>query len=165
MYTTKFDSPVGMITLAGSDEGLYGLWFDAQKPIISGLTQKNDFGLFLQTKEWLDAYFNNPPPVAKLPLKLSGTPFQMLVWQILQKISYGTTTTYGEIAREVANSMGKKTMSAQAIGGAVGKNPVSVIVPCHRVVGANGDLTGYAGGVQIKQALLRHEGVLLNRQK
>ena len=112
------------------------------------------------TKLWLDAYFQGQIPQVSLPLAPEGTPFQRLVWDILLTIPYGETRSYGSIAREVAQQLGKAAMSAQAVGGAVGRNPISIVIPCHRCVGAKGQLTGYAGGLERKAWLLRHEGLL-----
>ncbi|MGI6033959.1 MAG: methylated-DNA--[protein]-cysteine S-methyltransferase [Coriobacteriales bacterium] len=163
-YTTEYESPVGTLTLASDGKSLCGLWLDGQK--YHGGTmrdelvpQEDDLAIFDSARSWLDAYFagKRPTPDA-LDLAFVGTDFQRLVWEILTEIPYGTTTTYGEIAEEVRKRRGNKT-SALAVGGAVGHNPISIIVPCHRVVGADGSLTGYAGGLARKTWLLEHEGV------
>lgn len=159
-YTSNYKSPLGGITLAADEIGLTGVWFDGQKYFAHGLTgehKKREIPALEQAKNWLDIYFAGKEPDFELPLHFTGTPFQNEVWEILCQIPYGHTTTYGEIARQVARDKGMERMSAQAIGGAVGRNEISVIVPCHRVVGSNGSLTGYAGGLDKKIALLKLE--------
>ena len=144
-YTNHYQSPLGGILLAGDETGLTGLWFDGEKYFADHLDPKHvekDLPLFRETKRWLD---------------MTGSPFQLAVWEILRKIPYGSTTTYGEIARMIAAQKGLHRMSAQAVGGAVGHNEISIIVPCHRVVGTNGSLTGYAGGISKKAKLLALE--------
>lgn len=161
-YTNKYQSPFGRITLASDGECLTGLWFDGQKYFADTLTKEHmeqDLPVFAQTKHWLDCYFQGEALKFTPPLLLSGTPFRLAVWEILKKIPYGKVITYGEIAGMIAKQKGIKTMSAQAIGGAVGHNPISIIVPCHRVVGINGSLTGYAGGIDKKVKLLTLEKV------
>ncbi len=145
-YVSEYQSPLGKIVLAADENGLSGLWFDGQKYFARGLS------------EWLDIYFSGQKPDFTPPLHLAGTKFQTAVWERLLQIPYGTTTTYGNIAGELSGTGGNKTMSAQAVGGAVGRNPVSIIVPCHRVVGSRGQLTGYAGGLERKRSLLKLEG-------
>lgn len=160
--TAHYSSPLGGITLAGDGESLTGLWFDGQKYFGSTLDEdraENGLPVFEQTMEWLDAYFDGKIPDFTPPLKMLGTEFRKRVWDILQKIPYGELVSYGEIAAELAKREGLERMSARAVGGAVGHNPVSIIVPCHRVIGSNGRLTGYAGGIDKKIALLRLEGV------
>jgi methylated-DNA-[protein]-cysteine S-methyltransferase len=160
-YTSTYASPLGGITLASDGEGLTGLWFDGQKYFADTLEpehEEKDLPVFRQAKEWLDCYFSGKDPGFTPPLPLRGSEFRMAVWGILQEIPYGQVTTYGEIARKIAKQKGQETMSAQAVGGAVGRNPVSLIVPCHRVVGTGGSLTGYAGGVDKKIRLLELEG-------
>ena len=144
-YISHYESPLGAITLAADEKGLTGLWFDREK-------------YFGNTLEAEYTYFMGRCPEKKLPLHLQGTEFQKAVWAILLNIPYGQTETYGKIAEEIARSRGREHMSAQAVGGAVGHNPVSIIVPCHRVVGADGNLTGYTGGIERKIALLQLEG-------
>ncbi len=161
-YINHYDSPLGKIVLAADEVGLTGLWFEGQKYF--GLYLQKDhkekeLPIFTKTKEWLDIYFSGREPNFKLPLHFIGTPFQNEVWEILYTIPYGKTITYGEIAKILAKRKGIKQMSAQAVGGAVGRNEISIIVPCHRVIGANGDLTGYAGGLDKKIALLKLEKV------
>ena len=162
-YKTKYLSPVGLITLACDGNNLVGLWFEGQKyyggTIYNAMTEKNDFPIFDDTKKWLDSYFNGDnPAISELSLAPIGGPFRQDVWNILCEIPYGKVTTYGDIANKVAAKMNRVSMSSQAVGGAVGHNPISIIIPCHRVVGANGSLTGYAGGVVTKAKLLELEG-------
>ena len=159
-YTSDYVSPIGKMLLAADDLGLTGLWFEGQKYFASNLEsehQERDLPLFETVRKWLDIYFSGREPGFAVPLHLIGTDFQKEVWEILCSIPYGKTLTYGEIAGLLAERRGLSHMSAQAVGGAVGHNPVSVIVPCHRVVGTNGSLTGYAGGIEKKVALLQLE--------
>ena len=160
-YTTTYQSPLGGITLAADGEALTGLWFEGQKYYglyLDKEHEERDLPVFQQAKEWLDIYFSGRDPGFTPPLRFTGSPFQNEVWAILAGIPYGKTRTYGDIARELAQKRGLPRMSAQAVGGAVGKNEISIIVPCHRVVGANGSLTGYAGGISKKIELLKLEG-------
>ncbi|MCD7748436.1 MAG: methylated-DNA--[protein]-cysteine S-methyltransferase [Oscillospiraceae bacterium] len=156
--TFHLASPLGPITLAGEGDALTGLWFDGQKYFGENLGPSGDLPVFRETAKWLKVYFSGHDPGPTPPILLRGTPFQMAVWEQLRAIPYGETTTYGAIARTIAARRGLETMSAQAVGSAVGRNPVSILVPCHRVIGANGALTGYAGGLDKKTALLRLEG-------
>ncbi len=159
-YTCHFESPLGPLTAASDGENLTGLWFDGQKYFAAGLDPEHEekiLPVFEETGRWLGLYFRGEIPDFVPPLRLKGTAFQMAVWGILLTIPYGETMTYGEIARKLASAQGLARMSAQAVGGAVGHNPVSLIVPCHRVVGADGGLTGYAGGVERKRRLLMIE--------
>ena len=159
-YITSYLSPLGAITLASDGEALTGLWFDGQKYFGSTLPQQAETGdcpVFAQTRRWLDSYFAGEKPNFTPPLHWATTPFRRAVWEILLTIPYGCTMTYGQIAAQLADRMGKP-QSAQAVGGAVGHNPISLIVPCHRVVGADGSLTGYAGGIDRKVKLLALEG-------
>lgn len=147
-------SPLGEILLAADEIGLTGLWFAGQKYCARGLDpdhEQGDLPALDAAKRWLKAYFQGNVPAAQVPLHLTGTPFQMAVWEQLQKIPYGETVTYGELAAQLG------IKSARAVGSAVGKNPVSLIVPCHRVLGAGGKLTGYAGGLDRKRQLLQME--------
>lgn len=164
IYTMYCDSPIGRLLLAERDNALVGLWMEGQKYFLGSLRnevrEENATSLLLQTKKWLDRYFaGEKPPIGELPLAPVGSDFRKEVWNILCEIPYGEVTTYGEISQKLAANRGLDRMSAQAVGGAVGHNPLSVIVPCHRVVGTNGSLTGYAGGLQKKIKLLTHEGV------
>lgn len=161
-YKTYYDSPLGKIILESDGYNLTVLKFkchrfykEEEKIILN-----NELDIFIKTKDWLDKYFNGEKPsIKKLKLAPNGNEFRQNVWKILCDIPYGKTTTYGNIAKQIANKMGKKSMSAQAIGNAVGHNPISIIIPCHRVVGANGSLTGYGGGIKNKVKLLELENV------
>lgn len=161
-YIDHYESPLGKMTMAGDGERLTGLWFDGQKyfgSTLGKLVREQKLPVFVQTKQWLDLYFAGERPdfVPPLQLDTAGTAFRREVWKILLEIPYGETMTYREIAGRIAAGRGIKTMSAQAVGGAVGHNPVSLIVPCHRVVGSDGSLTGYAGGLDRKKKLLEME--------
>lgn len=159
-YTTTYTSPLGKILLACDTIGLTGLWFDGQKYYASYLDpehEEKDTPILAQAKQWLSVYFSGKEPDFMPPLHMIGTPFQLAVWDILRNIPYGKTITYGEIAKEIAAQKGLSRMSAQAVGGAVGHNEISILVPCHRVVGTNGSLTGYAGGIEKKVKLLTLE--------
>lgn len=150
------------MTMAGDGVCLTGLWFDGQKyfPRESVLDcEEAALPLFEQTREWLDRYFSGEEPGPVPSLRLEGSPFRQAVWRLLQEIPRGQVVTYGDIARQLSARRGGVPVSAQAVGGAVGHNPVSIVVPCHRVVGSDGSLTGYAGGLDRKTALLRLEGV------
>lgn len=167
-YYTNYKSPIGKIVLASDGENIVGLWNDGQKyfgaKIRDNMIEKSDLPVFMRTKKWLDKYFaGKNPDVAELALAPMGSDFQMHVWDILCEIPYGSVTTYGEISKKVAKRMGRKNMSAQAVGGAIGHNPISIIIPCHRVVGTSGSLTGYAGGINKKIKLLEIEGVDLSK--
>lgn len=162
LYYKKIASPLGEITLRSDGTSLTGLWFKGDKHYsdkdIAGAVL-SDLPVFTQAEQWLDKYFAGENPLIDMPLKLAGSAFQMQVWQLLQKIPYGSLTTYGDIAKSIAAQRGLARMSAQAVGGAVGHNPLCIIIPCHRVVGSNGSLTGYGGGMPRKTALLQLEGV------
>lgn len=160
-YISHYSSPLGTILLAADEIGLTGLWFEGQKYFALYLDKEHEekeLPVLKQAKTWLDIYFSGREPDFKVPLHFTGTDFQNEVWEILYSIPYGQTTTYGEIAKRLAASRGLKRMSAQAFGGAVGRNEISIIVPCHRVVGSSGSLTGYAGGIDKKIELLKLEG-------
>lgn len=161
-YTTTYQSPIGKILLAADEIGLTGLWFEGEKYYalhLDPVHEEKEIAVFEQVKHWLDIYFSGQEPDFMPSIHMIGSPFQMEVWEILRKIPYGETTTYGEIAKQIAKMHGKSRMSAQAVGGAVGHNEISIIVPCHRVVGTNKSLTGYAGGVDKKEKLLSLEGI------
>ena len=163
-YSTTYSSPVGTITLACCDDNLVGLWTKGQKyhgdTIPEAMVENNDIPIFGTAKNWLNRYFEGKKPdIAELPLAPIGGEFRQSVWKILCEIPYGKVTTYGDIAKKMAVKMGRVSMSSQAVGGAVGHNPISIIIPCHRVVGSNGSLTGFAGGIQMKMKLLELEGV------
>lgn len=163
-YKTSYISPLGKITLASDGERLIGLYFDGQKYFLSSIKSEiieNDgLEIFKKTKKWLDEYFKGKnPPTEGLKLKLEGSDFRKNVWQKLRSIPYGKTVSYNDIAKNIAAEKGIKRMSCQAVGSAIGHNPISIIVPCHRVVSTNGNLTGYAAGIEIKKKLLELEGV------
>lgn len=164
LYKSYYSSLVGDIALVAEEESLIGLWIVGQKYFMGALKEepieKSDLPIFIKTKEWLDDYFaGKQPDIALLSLKPKGSDFRQVVWDILCHIPYGQVITYGDIAKEAALRLNKSTMSAQAVGNAVGHNPISIIIPCHRVVGTNGSLTGYAGGIDKKIKLLELEGV------
>ena len=165
-YTHRYVSPLGSITLASDGEALTGLWFDGQKYFGSTLSSahiEKDLPLFREAEQWLDLYFSGSVPGFTPSLRFSTTPFRRAVWEILLTIPFGETVTYGEIAEQFSAQNGLPHMSAQAVGGAVSRNPISLIIPCHRVIGANGILTGYAGGLERKTFLLRLEGAAILR--
>ena len=167
-YQTTYKSPVGTLFLVSDEDNLIGLWLEGQKYFQATLKEEpviNDQIEILQkTKSWLDHYFNGEKPdIKELSLKPQGSLFRQEVWKILCEIPYGEVTTYGKIAKVVAQKLHKEKMSGQAVGNAVGHNPISIIIPCHRVVGTSGSLTGYAGGIDKKIALLKHEGVDMTR--
>jgi O-6-methylguanine DNA methyltransferase len=164
IYKTYYLSPIGSLTLASDGENIVGLWLEGQKyyggNILEEMIEKENLEIFVKTKDWLNKYFNGEKPnTSEIPLAPIGGEFRKMVWDELYKIPYGETTTYGEIGEKIAKKMNKKTMSGQAIGGAVGHNPISIIIPCHRVVSSNGSLTGFAGGINKKIDLLKLEGV------
>ena len=161
-FIQHYDSPLGGILLAADEIGLTGLWFDGQKYFARGLSserEERELPVLLEAKRWLDIYFTGKEPDFLPPLHPVGSAFRQLVWELLLQVPYGKTTTYGEIARRLAEKQKLPRMSAQAIGGAVGHNPISLMIPCHRVVGTNGSLTGYGGGLARKVQLLALEGV------
>ena len=170
IYMGRYDSPLGPITLAGEDGALTGLWFDGQKYFGAGLpagTPEGEPPVFRQVRAWLDRYFRGEDPGPAPPLAPAGTVFQRAVWEVLREIPYGRTATYGQVAQAAGRGLGRNT-SHRAAGSAVGRNPISLLIPCHRVVGAGGSLTGYAGGLERKEALLKLEGAeifLDNRRK
>ena len=158
--TCHYDSPLGGILLAADEIGLTGLWFDGEIYFAGNLPKvyaERETSILLEAKRWLDIYFAGNEPDFTPPLHPIGSAFRQSVWEILLQIPYGKTTTYGEIARQLSEKMGLSRMSAQAVGGAVGHNEISIIIPCHRVVGTNGSLTGYAGGIDKKGKLLELE--------
>ena len=163
IYISHYHSPMGGITMAGNGEALTGLWFDGQKyfaDTIDGDVEEQELPVFAETDRWLTLYFQGQKPDFTPPIAFGAkvSEFRKEVWKILLSIPYGTTLTYGDIARQISVRQGIDRMSAQAVGGAVGHNPISLIVPCHRVVGTNGSLTGYAGGIDKKVKLLQLEG-------
>ena len=166
VYTCHYTSPLGGILLAADEIGLIGLWFDGQKYFARDLPSEHteqQTPILTEAMRWLDIYFTGKEPDFLPPLHPIGSEFRQSVWKILQKIPYGQTTTYGEIARQLADRQGLPKMSAQAVGGAVGHNEISIIIPCHRVVGTNGSLTGYAGGIDKKVKLLELEHTDMSR--
>ncbi len=160
-YTSLYQSPVGEILLAADEIGVVGIWFKDEKYYAACLAPNNlprETPIIQTVKKWLDLYFAGKEPDFTPPLHMLGTPFQIAVWRILQTIPYGQTTTYHAIAQKIATARGLPCMSAQAVGTAVGKNNLNLIVPCHRVVGSNNSLAGYAGGIDKKIQLLKLEG-------
>jgi methylated-DNA-[protein]-cysteine S-methyltransferase len=155
-YSTDYSSPLGEMLLVSDGEAICGLWFYNQKyfksTIDDELIENNELDIFKKAIKWLDDYFNGLNPVINFKLKPQGTEFRINVWKVLSEIPYGKTMTYGEIASQIS-----PTMSAQAVGGAVGANPISIMIPCHRVIGVDGKLTGYAGGIERKIELLKLE--------
>lgn len=165
VFTRRYESPLGGMTMAGDGEALTGLWFDGQEHFastLSGMCSDRNLPVFDETVRWLDIYFSGKAPDFTPALRLRGTAFRHAVWEVLLTIPYGRTVSYGQIAERLTGWTGVCRASAQAIGGAVGHNPVSLIIPCHRVIGADGSLTGYAGGIERKAKLLRMEAAALN---
>ena len=157
-FTQHYDSPLGGILLAADEIGLTGLWFDGEKYFADNLPIEHtelETPILAEAKQWLDLYFTGNEPNFMPPLHPIGSDFRKTVWEILSQVPYGQTTTYGEVSRQLAEKQGLARMSAQAVGGAVGHNEISIIIPCHRVVGTNGSLTGYAGGIDKKLELER----------
>ena len=164
-YATQLSTPLGPVTLASDGERITGLWFEGQKYFAAGLRDPawNDaLPVFARAAGWLERYFRGEAPAMDLPIAPGGTPFQRAVWARLCAIPYGQTMTYGAIADQLAKKRGLSHMSAQAVGGAVGHNNLSIIVPCHRVVGSDGSLTGYAGGIERKTFLLNLENAKIS---
>ncbi len=171
LYTANYNSPVGNLLLAEKNGALAGIWIEGQKYHPSTgkgeqepMAPKENSKVLLQAKDWLDRYFaGEKPDVSGIPLAPAGSAFRQDVWKLLCEVPYGEVTTYGEIAKKMAKRKGIAQMSAQAAGGAVSHNPIAIIIPCHRVVGTNGSLTGYSGGIEKKIWLLSHEGIDINR--
>ena len=164
-YSCTIETPLGLMTAAAENDALTGLWFNGQKyfpPAAEKWSCKPDQPIFTELKLHLVRYFRGERQKCDLPLAPHGSDFQKAVWGVLTGIPYGETITYGDIAREIARARAASTMSAQAVGGAVGHNPLTILIPCHRVIGCNGRLTGYAGGLERKEALLRLEGVQMD---
>lgn len=162
MNTMHYDSPLGSILLAADEVGLTGLWFEREGHFAENLVPEHREGetsILAETKRWLDVYFTGNEPDFMPSLHPIGSPFRQEVWKLLLEIPYGKTTTYGALAKQLAKQHGVARMSAQAVGGAVGHNEISILIPCHRVVGTGGNLTGYAAGLDKKIALLELEGV------
>ena len=166
IFKTTYESPIGIMTLASNGEALTGLWNENQKYHGNGIYKKlihnDNLDIFNNTKIWLGKYFEGKKPnLNELMIATDGSELRKLIWNILCEIPYGEVTTYGDIAKKVSISMNREKMSSQAVGGAVGHNPISIIIPCHRVVGSSGSLTGYAGGIEMKIKLLELEGLNL----
>ena len=157
-YIHYYESPIGRILLTADEQGLTGLLLQGESWTLAQNYSGTTTPAIAESVRWLDMYFSGNIPDFMPPLHLTGSPFQMEVWELLLKIPYGEITTYGNLAKQIAQQRGISRMSAQAVGGAVGSNPISIIVPCHRVVGTNGNLTGYASGLDNKIALLKQEG-------
>ena len=167
IYTSNYNSPIGKLLLASKGHQLIGLWIEGQKYYFSCLKdeiKEEDTEILIKTKKWLDRYFKGEnPSINELDLNPLGSDFRKSVWKILCEIPYGEVITYKDIADTIAKQKNLKKMSSQAIGGAVSHNPISIIIPCHRVVGSNGSLTGYAGGIDKKVYLLNHEKVNMEK--
>lgn len=178
VYICNYESPLGKLVMASDGKSLTGLWFEGQKYFASTVAKEvqcqlmmqretqtslyeleDKLPVFEQTRQWLDCYFKGEEPQNMPPLAPAGSEFRKLIWKLLLEIPYGTAVTYGELGRRAAAALGRETMSAQAVGGAVGHNPISILIPCHRVLGAGGTLTGYAAGIEIKEKLLKLEGI------
>ena len=158
-FCTQYHSPIGPLTLTSDGSSLTGLWMESQNPDLTDAQWQDDLAIFDSARRWLEDYFVGNPREIDFPLSPAGTAFQHRVWDLLLTIPYGQTTTYGALARQLGPNM-----SAQAVGQAVGRNPIGIIIPCHRVIGAGGKLTGYAGGLDNKKWLLRHESSLRSEQ-
>lgn len=158
VYTLHVPSPLGTILLVSDGEALCGLYFDGQRhlPEMPDAEENKTIAVLEEARAWLEEYFTGEKPETVVPVRLEGTAFQRSVWELLAEVPYGETVSYGELAEKLLERS-KRKVSARAVGGAVGRNPVSIIVPCHRVVGADGSLTGYAGGVERKKKLLEIE--------
>ena len=170
VYITYYHSNIGKILLASKDNQLIGLWLENQKYYLGNikekLVEKNDLDIFYKTKNWLDRYFHGKnPSITELSLNPIGTDFQKEVWKLLCQIPYGEVTTYGNLSKKLASHLNKQSMSSQAVGGAIGHNPISIIIPCHRVIGSDFHLTGYAGGIDRKRYLLQLEGFDIKKLK
>lgn len=164
LFEAKQPSPLGLITMVSDGTNLVGLYLEGQKYFCSSIREKpilqSDLPIFDVTKDWLKRYFSGKKPeIASLSLNPAGSEFRHLIWKLLCEIPYGQTTTYGALAQKASHLLNRPRMSAQAVGGAVAHNPISIIIPCHRVIGSNGSLTGYAGGIDRKVKLLQLEGI------
>lgn len=167
-YIHNIKSPIGALTISSDGTNITGLWIEGQKYFAGTLGKdalEENLPIFECVREWLDIYFSGNRPGFMPPLTPKGSSFQKSIWNTLCKIPYGQTTTYGKIANEFERANNGKPTSARAVGGAVGRNPISILIPCHRVVGKNNDLTGYAGGLHRKSALLKLEGIEYNLPK
>lgn len=164
----RISSPAGEIFMSADSAGLTGLWFEEQRrgmKIHEESLREENCAFFDAAKEWLEIYFSGRDPGFMVPLSLSGTQFQMLVWQAISEVKFGCTASYGSLAKSLAKMKGLDRMSARAVGHAVGCNPISIIIPCHRIIGSDGSLTGYAGGIEKKIALLSVEGIKTDGRK
>lgn len=169
LYKTSYESPIGKLILVSRNNELIGLWIENQKYYLENINEpitiKDNLPIFNQTKKWLDKYFNNKKPSPnELKLNPTGTSFYKLVWRLLCNIPYGKTMTYKEIANHIKKILHKEKMSAQAIGNAISHNHILIIIPCHRVISTNGNLSGYAGGINNKRKLLEHEGIIIKQK-
>lgn len=163
IYTQNYQSPLGEIVIASDGTAITGLWLVGQRHFdieVEGCITDKDLPIFEEVSRWLDIYFTGNNPGEIPAVRMNGTPFQLEVWHILQTIPYGKLITYREVAELIAKKRGITKMSARAVGNAVGRNPVSILVPCHRVVGSDGKMTGYAGGIERKVKLLKLENAL-----
>ena len=170
LYKTNYKSIFCTLTICSDGMSVVGLWTENQKYFAAGIkesmTQKADLDIFNKTKFWLDQYFSRKQPkILDIPLSPQGSEFQQAVWKLLCEIPYGETTTYGQIAQKLAKQLQKTKISPRAVGNAISRNPISIIIPCHRVIGANGSLTGYAGGINLKKKLLELENPSLMQNK
>lgn len=163
-YLTVIQTPIASVTAASDGQAIVGLWFEGQKyfgSTVRGESVYRQVPVFTRLRAWLNIYFCGRNPDFTLPLAPSGSAFRQDVWKLLRAVEYGQTVTYGQLAALIAAKSGRQSISAQAVGGAVGHNPISILIPCHRVVGSSGALTGYAAGVGVKRQLLELEGVCL----
>ena len=163
-YFYKIKSPVGLLTVSSDGNNISGLWIEGQKHFLKTLDRdavEQKLPVFEDVKNWLDIYFSGREPDFMPPLSPKGSPFQQKIWKYLCGIPYGKTAAYGDLAKKFESQNKGRRMSARAVGGAVGRNPVSILIPCHRVIGKNNSLTGYAGGIAVKTKLLQLEGILL----
>ena len=165
VYYCNYNSPLGNLILKCNGEELTEICLPNNNQIDSTCSNDENIEVLKKVKKWLDEYFNGNNPVIDFKIKLDGTGFQKVVWNILKTIPYGKTITYGEIAEKIAKKRGINKMSAQAVGNAVSKNPIPIIIPCHRVIGKDGSLVGYAGGLEIKKKLLIIENILIKECK
>jgi methylated-DNA-[protein]-cysteine S-methyltransferase len=167
-YIQKIRSPIGVLTVSSDGENICGLWIEGQKYFGKTLEEdvlEQNMPIFEKIRKWLDIYFSGEEPDFMPPLMPKGSPFQKSVWANLSKIPYGKTASYGELAKQFELDNEGRRSSARAIGTAVGHNPISILIPCHRVIGKNGNLTGYAGGIAVKIKLLELEGILLQNSE
>ena len=168
IYYTVYNSPLGNLTIASDAANIIGLWIQGQKYFKENIKEEmvlnSDIDILKQAVNWLDRYFNGEKPsISELNISPSGTEFRKTVWKVLCKIPYGQVVSYKYIASEVSKILNKENMSVQAVGSAIGHNPISIIIPCHRVIGTNGELKGYAAGLKIKSMLLKHEKVNIKK--